>query len=716
MEDLAMDLKARGLPPNLEPLFALSRDLRWTWRLSIRALFSSLDPGLWSSVRGNPAAFLGRLSPERLQAAAADPAFLASLYGIASDLALDDAAEPLHPGIRGLAARKVRIAYFSAEFGVTEALPIYAGGLGVLAGDVLKSASDLGVPMVGVGLFYREGYFRQQLDADGWQREENALLDPADMPLSLPTTPDGGPPTVALELGERNVQLLIRLARVGRVPLLLLDADLPENHPDDRAVTARLYSGDQEMRIRQEITLGIGGLRALRRLGIASTIRHINEGHAAFVVLERIRELVSAEGLTLSEARDVTSAGTIFTTHTPVPAGIDRFPLPVVERYLSGVARDCGVTVEELMKLGREVPDREGEPFSMAVLALRHAAFANGVSQLHAKVSRRLWHDLLPELADVDVRIASITNGVHRATWTDPEIAMLRLTDDPAPEERIALWRIHERLRERLVSLCRDRLVSWKRETGGSEEAVDEAGRALDPGALTIGFARRFASYKRATLVFSDLERLKRLLDSRPIQLVFAGKAHPQDDPGKEILRSVVRIAESAEFRGRVVFLPEYDMGIARALVAGCDVWLNNPIRPHEASGTSGMKSAMNGGLNLSVLDGWWDEAPYEEAGFVIGGPTDEDIGENAAATLYEALEKNVVPLFFDRDENGIPWRWLEKMVFSATRIARQFSSDRMVTEYLERFYLPAAERVAAGNGNGTRSRQLVGSPSEGSR
>ncbi|MDQ5857668.1 MAG: alpha-glucan family phosphorylase [Acidobacteriota bacterium] len=712
MEDVGIDLGARGLPPNLEPLFALARDLRWTWRLSIRALFSSLDPALWTSVRGNPAAFLHRLPPERLRSAAADPAFLANLYGIASDLALEDAADPLHPGIRSLAARKDRIAYFSAEFGLTEALPIYAGGLGVLAGDVLKSASDLGVPLVGVGLFYREGYFRQRLDRDGWQREDNSPLDTAELPLSLAPTTDGGPPTIALELGNRTVQLLIRLARVGRVPLLLLDADLPENHLEDRAVTARLYSGDQEMRIRQEVTLGIGGLRALKSLGISPTIRHINEGHAAFVVLERIRELVSGEGLSLAEARDAASHGTVFTTHTPVPAGIDRFPLPLVERYLSGVARDCGVSVEELMKLGREVPDREGEPFSMAVLALRHASFANGVSQLHAKVSRRLWLDLLPELADVDVRIASITNGVHRATWTDPEIAMLRLHENPGAEARVALWRTHERLRERLVSFCRERLVLWKRETGAPEEEVEAAGRALDPHALTIGFARRFASYKRATLVFSDPERLKRLLDSRPIQLVFAGKAHPQDDPGKEILRAVVRLAESAEFRGRVVFLPEYDMGIARALVAGCDVWLNNPIRPHEASGTSGMKSAMNGGLNLSVLDGWWDEAPYEEAGFVIGEATDEHVGEDAAAALYEALEEKVVPLFFERDENGVPWRWLEKMVFAATRIARQFSSDQMVTEYLELCYLPAAERVAAGNG--VRSRQLVGSQPEG--
>jgi starch phosphorylase len=701
-----------ALPPNLALLLRLARDLRWTWRPSIRALFSSLDPGLWTAVRGNPAAFLRRVSPERLQDAAADPAFLKTLYGLASELAFEDNAQPIHPGVRGLAARKDRIAYFSAEFGLTEVLPIYAGGLGVLAGDVLKSASDLKLPLVGVGLFYREGYFRQLLDADGWQREENPLLDPGDLPLALPGTEDGGPPTILLELGDRPVHLLIRVARVGRISLFLLDADLPENHPDDRAVTARLYAGDQEMRIRQEIVLGMGGLRALKRLGLTPTIRHINEGHAAFAVLEKIRELVSEEGMSLAEARESASAGNVFTTHTPVPAGIDRFPLPLIEKYLSGVARDCGITVEELMRLGREVPDREGEPFSMAVLALRHSSHANAVSQLHARVSRRLWLELLPELSDVDVRIRSITNGVHRATWTDPEIAMLRLPENPGPEARVELWRTHERLRERLVSFCRERLVLWKRGTGASEEEVEAAGRALDPRALTIGFARRFASYKRATLVFSDPDRLMRLLDSRPIQLVFAGKAHPQDDPGKEILANVVGLAESAEFRGRVVFLPEYDMGIARALVAGCDVWLNNPIRPHEASGTSGMKSAMNGGLNLSVLDGWWDEAPNEEAGFVIGGATDESVGEDAAAALYEALEEKVVPLFFERDEDGVPWRWLEKMVFAATRIARQFSSDRMVTEYLERCYLPAAERVAAGNHS--RSRQLVGSQPEG--
>jgi starch phosphorylase len=706
MEVFGQQDSGPALPPNLALLLRLSRDLRWTWRPSIRALFSSLDPGLWTAVRGNPAAFLRRVSPERLQVAAADPAFLTTLYGLASELAFEDNAEPLHPGVRGLASRRDRIAYFSAEFGLTEVLPIYAGGLGVLAGDVLKSASDLKLPLVGVGLFYREGYFRQLLDADGWQREENPLLDPVDLPLALPVTEDGSPPTIVLELGDRPVQLLIRVARVGRISLFLLDADLPENHSDDRAITARLYAGDQEMRIRQEIVLGMGGLKALKRLGLIPSIRHINEGHAAFAVLEKIRELVSEEGMSLADARESASAGNVFTTHTPVPAGIDRFPLPLIEKYLSGVARDCGITIEELMRLGREVPEREGEPFSMAVLALRHSSYANAVSQLHARVSRRLWMELLPELADVDVRIRSITNGVHRATWTDPEIAMLRLPDNPGPAARSELWRTHERLRARLVSFCRDRLVAWKRGLGRPEEEIEAAGRVLDPGAMTVGFARRFAAYKRATLVFSDPERLKRLLDSRPVQLVFAGKAHPADDPAKELLREVVRWSQTPEFRDRVVFLPEYDMGVARALVAGCDVWLNNPIRPHEASGTSGMKAAMNGGLNLSVLDGWWDEAPYEEAGFVIGEATDESVREDAATALYEALEEKVVPLFFDRDENGIPWRWIEKMVFSAKRIARLFSSDRMVTEYLEQCYLPAAERrVAVMNG---RARQLA--------
>ncbi|HEY3170272.1 MAG TPA: alpha-glucan family phosphorylase [Thermoanaerobaculia bacterium] len=707
MEAFGNELGPPGLPPNLKPLVALSRDLRWTWHPSIRVLFSSLDPKLWSEIRGNPAAFLRRLPPERLAAASEDPAFLASLNGLASDLALDDMSQALHPGVRGLWRRGSRIAYFSAEFGLTEALPIYAGGLGVLAGDLLKSASNARLPLVGVGLFYREGYFRQRLDGEGWQGEENPTLDPADLPLSLAATPDASPPVVLLDLGERPVRLLIRLAQVGRIPLFLLDGDLPDNHPDDRAVTARLYAGDQEMRIRQEITLGIGGMRALKRLGLSPSIRHINEGHAAFVVLERIRELVADEGLTLAEAREAASIGNVFTTHTPVPAGIDRFPAPLIEKYLSGVARDCGITIEELMRLGREVPEREGEPFSMAVLALRHSSHANAVSQLHAKVSRRLWLDLLPELADVDVRIQAVTNGVHRPTWTDPEIAMLRLPDDPGPEARIDLWRTHERLRGRLVTFCRERVAAWKREVGASEDEVEAAGRVLDPHAMTIGFARRFAAYKRATLVFSDPERLKRLLDSRPIQIVFAGKAHPADDPGKEVLRDVVRWAESPEFRGRVVFVPEYDMGIGRALVAGCDVWLNNPVRPHEASGTSGMKAAMNGGLNLSVLDGWWDEAPHEQAGFVIGEPADESIGEAAANALYETLEEQVVPLFFDRDENGVPWRWIEKMVFSATRLARLFSSDRMLTEYLELCYLPSAERRLAAT-NGTRARQLV--------
>jgi glycogen phosphorylase len=706
MEAFGKDAGPAGLPANLKLLYTLSRDLRWTWKPSLRAVFSSLDPALWSQVRGNPTALLRRISPDRLAAAASDPAFLASLYGVASDLALEDLTYPIHPGIRGLWARGDRIAYFSAEFGVTESLPIYAGGLGVLAGDALKSASDLGLPLMGVGLFYREGYFRQLLDREGWQKEENPAIDPDDLPLSLPETPDGGPPVVVLELGDRSVQFLIRVARVGRVPLYLLDADLPENHPEDRAVTARLYSGDQEMRIRQEITLGIGGLRALKRLGISPTIRHINEGHAAFAVLERIRQLIAEQEFTLAEARDVASAGNVFTTHTPVPAGIDRFPAALIEKYLSGLARDCGISTEELMRLGREVPEREGEPFSMAVLALRHSSFANAVSQLHAKVSRRLWLELLPELADVDVRIRSITNGVHRPTWTDPEIAMLRISENPSREDRVELWRTHERLRGRLVDFCREQLIAWKREIGASEEEIDVAGRALDPFALTIGFARRFATYKRAALVFRDPARLKRLFDTHPIQLVFAGKAHPHDNPGKELLRDVVRVAESSEFRGRVVFLPEYDMRVARALVAGCDVWLNNPIRPHEASGTSGMKAAMNGGVNVSVLDGWWDEAPYEEAGFVIGEAADEGGDEAAAEALYEALEQRVVPLFFDRDENGIPWGWIQKMVFSAARVARTFSSDRMVTEYLELCYLPAAERrLAAMNG---RVRQLA--------
>ena len=659
----------------------------------MRALFAALDPEGWKESGGNPMALLVSTPAEKLDRAAGDPVFLTQMAAVQAELGMEDGSEPAHPAARAIRRHEDKIAYFSAEFGLTEHLPIYAGGLGILAGDVLKSASDQGLPMVGVGLFYREGYFRQALDRDGWQHEENPPLDLERLPISVPVVPGGAPPIIRLKVADHEVAVLIRLVRVGRVPLLLLDTDVPENAPEDRAITDRLYGGDLEMRIRQEVVLGIGGLRALELLNLRPTIRHINEGHAAFVGLEKIRLLVTGGGLTFAEARERAAVGNVFTTHTPVPAGIDHFAPELVEKYLSEYVAGAGLSWEEFRKLGQDGPPNPEQPFSMAVLALRLCGHANAVSQLHAKVSRRLWLGLLPELADEDIHIRAVTNGVHRATWTDPEIATLPLLDDPAAVDRAAFWSAHERGKTRLVEIARERMAALRREQGGSEEEIQEASKFLDPSALTIGFAKRFTTYKRPGLIFHDPERLARILNGSGVQILFAGKAHPRDDPGKQTLREVAHFCDRPEFRGRVVLLPDYDMALARALVAGCDVWLNNPIRPREACGTSGMKAAMNGALNFSVLDGWWDEAPYEETGFTIGPATDEVPDDQAAAALYDVLERQILPLYLQRDERGLPIAWIEKMIQSASRIGRVFSSDRMMIEYLEGIYMPAAER-----------------------
>ena len=691
-------LRVSGVPEKLLPLFALSHDLRWTWRPEVRALFEFLDPEAWKRVRGNPVRLFREVPAERLWRAAEDPTYQGELLNIVRRLTEEDLAEPRHPAARELFAHGERVAYFSAEFGLTEVLPIYAGGLGVLAGDLLKSSSDLGVPLAGVGLFYREGYFRQIVDAEGRQTEAYPVLEPEELPLSVAETPDGTPPTVSIPLAGRDVQLLIRLARVGRVPLLLLDSNLPENEPPDREVTQRLYGGGHEMRLQQEIVLGIGGSRALEKVGFEATIRHINEGHAAFVSLEKIRHLVQEEHLSFAEAREVAATGNVFTTHTPVPAGIDVFTPELLWKYFGGYVNDLGITFDEFFDLGREVGDQRRELFSMAVLAMRLSTHQNAVSRLHAQVSRRLWRGVTPDLPLAEVPIRAITNGVHPATWTAPEIVATGVVEHPESVDRAELWRAHESLRSRLVSVCREKIREERRKRGSREEDVEEAGRMLDPRALTIGFARRFATYKRATLLFRDPKRLEYLLHQIgcPVQILFAGKAHPRDGDGKEFLRTVAQAAERAEFKGRIVFLPDYDMALARSLVAGCDVWLNTPERPREASGTSGMKAAMNGVLNLSVPDGWWDEAPHDEAGFVVGEAKDHVPDEEVAQALFEALENRVLPMFFDRDAAGLPNRWIDLMIVAASRVAKTFSSDRMVSEYLEQCYVPGAFRRRA--------------------
>jgi starch phosphorylase len=705
-----------GLPDPLLPLLTLARDLRWTWRPELRVLFSTLDRQAWEHVRGNALAFLHVASRTALARAAEDPEYLSLLARAVASLDAEDAALPDHPAARQLAERGERVGYFCAEFGLTEWLPMYAGGLGVLAGDHIKSSSDLAIPLAAVGLFYREGYFRQRVDPNGRQREDNPVLDPNELPLEPPRAPSTQEPIVLVKIGEHEVKILVRSARVGRVPLLLLDTHLPENEPADRGITARLYAGDVENRIRQEIVLGIGGLRALDLLGLRANIRHMNEGHAAFVTLERIRQLIREEGLSFAEARELAAAGNVFTTHTPVPAGIDRFSPELLRRYFADFVEELGISFEEFLNLGRENPEDPAALFSMAVLALRLSAHANAVSQLHARVARRLWSGLMPQLPPEEVPIHPITNGVHTPTWTAPEIAALKIGDNAESLDRVAFWRHHEELRARLVRRSRQRLADLERERRGSPVDIEEAAGVLDPRALTIGFARRFATYKRAALIFHDPERLARLLHQpgRPVQLVFAGKAHPHDEPGKQVMQIIAQFTQLPEFRGKVVFLPGYGIQLARTLVSGCDVWLNNPVRPLEASGTSGMKAALNGAVNVSVLDGWWDEAPYEQAGFPIGERREDIPDEEVALSLYEVLEQEVVPLFYDRDPEGLPQGWIEKMVASASQIKRLFSSDRMVTEYLEYCYWPAAERIRSLREDPARLRELVAAGEQG--
>jgi starch phosphorylase len=697
MRPLGTYRAAPALPPDLAPLASLARDMRWTWRAHVRALFHEIDREGWHRT-GNPVLLLRVADPARLARLAEDQDYVARVRAAAAEFASEDAAAPGVPAVAALAGRGDRIAYFCAEFGLSEMLPIYSGGLGVLAGDHLKSSSDLGMPLVGVGIFYREGFFRQTLTADARQKESYPIVDPLDLPVEVLPTPAGVAPVVTVSIGDRDVYLLIRRVKVGRTPLLLLDAHLPSNRPADREITNRLYGGDLDMRVRQEIVLGIGGMRALDVAGLRPTVRHANEGHAAFLGLERIRQLRAERGLSFAAAREIATAGNVFTTHTPVPAGIDLFPRDVMQKYFAKKLEGYGIGLDELLGLGRQVPEDPNEYFSMAVLGLRLSSRVNGVSQLHAQVSRRLWRGVFPDAPLSEIPIGAVTNGVHGPTWTSKEIGALnpREGDGPDPAE---LWRRHEHRRAALVETVRIRTAAARTRRGAPDAEVAAAWQLLDPAALTIGFARRFATYKRATLIFQDPARLSRLLSdpNRPVQLVFAGKAHPRDHAGKDYLRRVGEFAARPEFLGRVVLVEDYDMRLARRLVQGVDVWLNNPRRPFEASGTSGMKAAMNGVLNLSVLDGWWDEAPRDGAGFTIGDTTEGRPDDEMANFLYERLESEIVPLFYDRgrDRSGVPAGWAARMAAAACRLGRIFHSDRMVGEYVSLAYTPAADRVA---------------------
>ncbi|RAU96343.1 alpha-glucan family phosphorylase [Mycolicibacter senuensis] len=705
------------LPDRLRALEQLSMNLRWSWDQPTQELFATIDPELWAGCGRDPVALLGAVSPARLDELAADGAFTGRLETLSADLD-EYLTQPrwYQQQQEAGATLPAAIAYFSMEFGVAEALPNYSGGLGILAGDHLKSASDLGVPLIAVGLYYRSGYFRQSLTADGWQRETYPSLDPQGLPLRLLADAAGNPALIEVALpGAGRLRARIWVAQVGRVPLLLLDSDIGENEHQLRGVTDRLYGGDQEHRIRQEILAGIGGVRAIRAFTELSgtpapEVFHMNEGHAGFLGIERIRELIAEQRLDFDTALAVVRSSTVFTTHTPVPAGIDRFGIDMVRRYFDGNALASGVPIERILELGAE-PDPD--TFNMAHMGLRLAQRANGVSRLHGRVSRAMFNGLWPGFDRDEVPIGSITNGVHAPSWAAApwlqlgrDLATADSFSEPAAWERlqqvdpVALWSIRSQLRSVLVDEVRFRLLRSGLDRGASEAELGWIATAFDPDVLTIGFARRVPTYKRLTLMLRDPDRLEQLLldEQRPVQLIVAGKSHPADDGGKALIQQVVRFADRPEVRHRIAFLPDYDMSMARRLYAGCDVWLNNPLRPLEACGTSGMKSALNGGLNLSIRDGWWDEWFDGENGWAIptaDGVADENRRDDLeAAALYDLLAQSVVPKFYDRDERGVPPRWIEMVHHTLQTLGPKVLASRMVRDYVEQCYAPAAQSL----------------------
>lgn len=731
------------LPEALKPLMELASNVWWTWNYDAVALFSKLDRDLWESTHHNPVKMLGLMSQEKLDRAAGDRSFLhalSTLHARMKEHLLERGWFAEATGGITQSAKPFRVAYFCAEFGLTECMQIYSGGLGCLAGDHLKSASELGIPLCGVGLLYRRGYFHQYLNADGYQQETYHELDAPNQPLTRVIDPSTGHGLrVSVELPGRGLALAVWKCQVGKVPLYLLDANLPENSREDRDITANLYGGDVEMRIKQELVLGVGGVRALAAVGEEPTVHHINEGHAAFLALERIartREAVAAAGgpeLTFDQAREAVAAGQVFTTHTPVPAGIDRFPPAMVEAYITPLLHRLGLDAEGLLALGRENTADRKEFFSMAVLAIRTSRFCNGVSKLHGAVSRGMWRGMWPGTPEQDVPIGHVTNGVHARSWTSGDLTRLYdryLSDrwaeapqDPAtwaaideiPDEE--LWSAHCRRREHLVAWCRRRIRAQHAARGSGAMEIDRAASALDGDALTIGFARRFATYKRGTLLFKDLDRLGKLLTGpRPIQLIIAGKSHPADGGGKQLIRDIIGFIRGSGHGHRVVFIEDYDIEVARRLVQGCDVWLNTPIRGLEASGTSGMKAALNGCIHCSILDGWWAEAFDPEAGFGIGRGEDyehvsrEEMDAIESRGLYQLLESQIVPEFYDRDEGGLPRKWVARMKRCIAAYAPMFNTHRMLVDYAKKFYFPAHNASLRLNADKARhARELAG-------
>jgi len=692
---------------------ALANNLWWSWQPEVVNLFRDLDPIRWRQLDHNPIALLSEFTPERLEMRAAELVLYSRInhaYRLLKEyLSSNQTWATTHAGVLG----SKPVAYFSAEFGMHESVPIYSGGLGVLSGDHVKTVSDLGVPFVAIGLFYDQGYFKQHLDHDGYQLQEYLDTKVENVPMVPAVGVDGKPIHVSIDTRTGQLVAKVWLMRVGRVNLYLLDSDVDGNSPEDRELTSRLYGGDHRTRIRQELVLGVGGVRALKALGITPGVYHLNEGHSAFATLEAIRDMMHSDGLSFDEALRDIAQHTVFTTHTPVPAGHDRFDGGLIEEHLGPLRDQLGISHDQLMGLGRVEPHNGGETFCMTVLALKLSRRANAVSSLHGYVSRRMWAHLWPWRVEEEIPIGHITNGVHVPSWLAWQMQQLYDRNFPVnwfkhmfeaeawqnihsvdPGE---LWETHHALKNLLLSFVRRRVSRQCRRRGESDDVVEAARNMLDPNVLTIGFARRFATYKRADLLLADIDRFHDLISDpqRPIQIIFAGKAHPADEPGKQLIKRIANLRHDPRFAGRVAFVEDYDINVCRHMVQGVDVWLNNPRRPLEASGTSGQKVVLNGGLNLSVLDGWWAEAYDGSNGFAIGHGTshvsDEVNDRRDAADLYRVLEQEVIPLYYDRDIDGLPRHWIKRMMNSISSLAWRFSAHRMVIDYVRSTYLPAA-------------------------
>ncbi len=693
-----------ALPPALSRMGELAYNIMWAWEPAIRSLFRRLDPALWRESGYNPVVMLGRISQSALEKAAADPRYV-SLYAQACQR-YETQMRRDRPQPDGKL-----IAYFSAEYGLTECLPIYSGGLGILSGDHLKSSSDLELPLVGVGLLYQDGYFRQILNPDGWQQERYPVNDFYSLPVTPLRTETGDDLKVSVKLPSGPVAIQVWQMNVGRVKLYLLDTNISDNaNPQDRSITDLLYGGDVDKRIRQEIVLGIGGMRALKAVGLEPTVFHMNEGHSAFLALERTRVLMREQSLSFEEALGALRNANVFTTHTPVPAGIDLFDPGMMHHYFQEYCQEAGIAFEQLMGLGRRNPSDPYEKFSMAILAVKTSAYRNAVSRLHRLVSQEMWHDLWSELPVWEVPITSVTNGVHLQSWLNGDLALLydqylapdwrERSSDPEVWELVKeipdeeLFEVRRRRKRRLIQFVRDRQTATALRRKASSAELRHSGEVLDPNAFTIGFARRFATYKRATLLFRDIERLKRILCNKdfPVQIIIAGKAHPQDQPGKSQIREIIQYSRDPELWRHVVFLEDYDMKVAREMVQGVDLWLNTPRRGEEACGTSGMKAGINGVLNLSILDGWFDEAYEVSGGWAIGDrePYADDQDAIHASAIYYLLENEIAPLYYDHREQGVPREWVRRIKQSITNLSPRFDSRRMIEEYLSQLYEPA--------------------------